>query len=69
MMGPMVTKREGIGITLRLDAETVDAIDELVEKLQAGTPQGLKVTRTDALRHAVLVGLKTVLGETRARKR
>ncbi len=50
-------KDSGIGITVRLDQEKVEALDEHVERLRSKLPTGVHVTRTDALRNLIERGL------------
>jgi hypothetical protein len=54
-------KREGEGITLRLDGDMSTELDALVEEV-AATPafEGVHVTRTLVLRKAVAIGMKAM---------
>jgi len=59
--------RDGVGFTLRFSADELKEVDGLVAELQgASTMEGETVTRSSALRHAVLAFIR---GRSRGRVR
>jgi hypothetical protein len=57
---PTAAPQGAVQIAIRLDHAVVGQLDELAVKLSR---PGLSVTRTDALRVALLAGLETVMKE------
>lgn len=55
-------------LTIRLSPEVIDQLDVLTTKLQNTAPGGMSLTRTDALRTAIISGLEA-LKVPRASKR
>ena len=56
-------------LTIRLEQETIAALDGIVEKLQAKAMPGFTLTRTDALGSAILRGIEVFEAESKPTRR
>lgn len=44
-------------LTIRLDNSTIEELDDMAMKMQKAAPSGVNITRTDALRTAIIQGI------------
>jgi hypothetical protein len=53
-----------VQLTVRLESEVIQLIDEIALKMQKGSVAGVKITRTDALRAAIIRGSESLSGKS-----
>lgn len=53
-----------VQLTVRLEPEVIQLIDEIALKMQKGSVAGVKITRTDALRAAIIRGAESLSGKS-----
>lgn len=66
-MEPMATQKrdDRPNMSVKLDQETMAKLEALEEKLRREAAPGVRITRTDAYRAALLTGLEVLLKEKR----
>ncbi len=55
-------------LTVRLDTDIIASLDDIAAKMQKTSPPGMKLTRTDALRTAIIEGVKVMQAQGRPKK-
>lgn len=55
-------------LTVRLDLDIIASLDDVASKMRKTAPPGMRLTRTDALRTAIIEGVKVLQAQGRPRK-
>ncbi len=51
-----------VQLTVRLEPDIIQLLDEISSKMQKNTIAGVKITRTDGLRAAIICGVESLSG-------